>query len=370
MTLVAIALISAGLLAYEVLLTRLFSIIQWHHFAYMVISIALLGYGASGTFLAFAQDRLRRRFVSVFALCAALFAVSAVAGFAMAERLPFNALAVIWEPSQLLYLVVLYLLLTVPFACGATCIGLALVAFPNNIGRIYRSDMLGAGAGALGVVAGLFGLSPSQALQAVATLGFAAAAVASLGAGFERGNWRTAGYAAAGLAALAIPHSWTGLRLSEYKGLSQALLVPGAEVLTERSSPLGLLTVLRSPAIPFRHAPGLSLNNPVETPPQLGVFTDGDGLSAITAFDGRLEPLAYLDYTTAALPYHLLERPHVLILGAGGGADVLLALYHGAAQIDAVELNPQLVRLVKETYADFAGRLYDRAEVRVIVAEA
>src|SRR5882672_5650931 len=136
MPLVAIALTSAGLLAYEVLLTRLFSIIQWHHFAYMVISIALLGYGASGTFLAVAQDRLRLRFTSVFALCAALFAVSAVAGFVVAQRLPFNALAVIWEPSQLLYLLALYLLFTVPFACGATCIGLALA--------VYRSDMLGA----------------------------------------------------------------------------------------------------------------------------------------------------------------------------------------------------------------------------------
>src|SRR5882672_7278850 len=148
MPLVAVALTSAGLLAYEVLLTRLFSIVQWHHFAYMVISIALLGYGASGTFLAFARDRLRRHFISVFASCAALFAVSAVTGFAVAQRLPFNALAVIWEPSQLLYLVVLYLLLTVPFACGATCVGLALLAFPSDIGRIYRSDMLGAGAGA------------------------------------------------------------------------------------------------------------------------------------------------------------------------------------------------------------------------------
>src|SRR3984893_10129663 len=237
MTLVAIALISAGLLAYEVLLTRLFSIVQWHHFAYMVISIALLGYGASGTFLAFARDRLRRRFASVFALCAALFAISAVGCFVVAQQLPFNALAVIWEPSQLLYLCLLYLLFTVPFACGATCIGLALVAFPNDIGRVYRSDMLGAGAGALGIVAGLFVLSPSQALQAVAILGFAAAAVASLGAGAARGKWRTAGYAAAGLAALAIPHSWTGLRLSEYKGLSQGPLGPRGEMLAQTAHP-------------------------------------------------------------------------------------------------------------------------------------
>src|SRR5262245_57118650 len=107
--LVAIALISSGLLAYEVLLTRLFAIFQWHHFAYMVIAIALLGYGASGTFLAFAQERLRRQSAGVFALCAALFGFSAVGGFVLAQRLPFNALAVIWEPSQLLYLLLLYL---------------------------------------------------------------------------------------------------------------------------------------------------------------------------------------------------------------------------------------------------------------------
>src|SRR5438105_15025003 len=110
MPLVAIALTSAGLLAYEVLLTRLFAIIQWHHFAYMVISIALLGYGASGTFLAVTGNRLRRRAGAAFATGAILFAVSAVASFAVAERLSFNALAVIWEPRQLLYLVVLYLL--------------------------------------------------------------------------------------------------------------------------------------------------------------------------------------------------------------------------------------------------------------------
>ena len=60
----------------------------------------------------------------------------------------------------------------------------------------------------------------------------------------------------------------------------------------------------------------------------------------------------------SALPYHLLERPAVLILGAGGGADVLLALYHNAAPIDAVELNAQVVRLVRATYADFAGTTF------------
>jgi spermidine synthase len=371
MPLLAVAAVSAAVLAYEVLLTRLFSIIQWHHFAYMVISIALLGYGASGTFLTLAQHLLRRHVTAVFAASAMVFGISAVAAFALAERLPFNALAVIWEPRQLLYIPLLYLLFAVPFFCGATCIGLVLAAFPDHIARIYRYDLVGAGMGALGAVAALLLVFPSTALRLAAGLAVAAGALASLRRIDVATPWRVSVLALGVIAALALlPPAATELRLSPYKGLSQALVVPGSEVVDEESSPLGLLTVVRSPLIPFRHAPGLSLNNAVEPPPQLGVFTDGDALSVITAFDGRTEPLSYLDQTPAALPYHLLEQPAVLILGAGGGADVLLALHRRAARIDAVELNERYVRLVQVTHADFAGRLYDRPEVRVHVAEA
>jgi hypothetical protein len=73
---------------------------------------------------------------------------------------------------------------------------------------------------------------------------------------------------------------------------------------------------------------------------------------------------------TAALPYQLLERPRVLVLGAGAGGDVLQALVHGARQVDAVELNPQLVALVQEDLASFSGRPYSAPGVRLHVAEA
>jgi len=368
----AVALVSAGALAYEVLLTRLFSIVQWHHYAYMVISIALLGYGVSGAFLALAGEALRRHLRAAFAAGAALFAVSAVLSFAVAERLPFNPLAVIWEPRQPLFLPILYGLFALPFFGAATCIGLALAAFPHRVGRIYRYDLMGAAAGAIGLMLALFVVFPDAALRLVALMGLLAAtlAISLRDNGAIRKSRAAACSVAAVAACAALPPSWTALHLSEYKGLSQALLVPGAQVLVEDSSPLGLLTVVSSPTVPLRHAPGLSLNNATEPPAQLGVFTDGDGLTAITAFDGRREPLAYLDFATAAMPYHLLEKPDVLILGAGGGADILLALLHGAATIDAVELNPQLVRLVAERFSAFAGHLYERPGVRVHVAEA
>ncbi len=127
---------------------------------------------------------------------------------------------------------------------------------------------------------------------------------------------------------------------------------------------------MKSPVIPFRHAPGLSLNASFEPPTQLGVFTDGEGMSVITKDDGQHDAFAYMDFFTSALPYHLLNQPRVLILGAGGGADILQARYLGAQSIDAVEMNPQMADLVINTYADFAGNLYADKNVHLHIDEA
>ena len=77
----AIALLSAAALGYEVLLTRLLSVIQWHHFSYMIISLALLGYGASGSFLALLGERVCKHFYPFFAINAMLFGVTSTGGF-------------------------------------------------------------------------------------------------------------------------------------------------------------------------------------------------------------------------------------------------------------------------------------------------
>ena len=162
--------------------------------------------------------------------------------------------------------------------------------------------------------------------------------------------------------------------MSPYKELSQTLRIPEARVVEQRFSPLGLVSVVESPRIPLRHAPGLSLNATAEPPPQLAVFIDGEGLNALTRFDGRRDSLAHLDQITLGAALPPAARPRVLVLGAGAGADVLQAHYHGARQIDAVELNPQVVDLVRRRFADYAGGIYSggsaSAPVRVHVAEA
>jgi spermidine synthase len=368
--LLAVALVSAAALAYEILLMRLFSINLWHHFAYMIISLALLGWGASGALLTLLPGAAApRRFAPVFSASAALFGLTAVGSFALAQRVPFNPLELLWDPRQPLQLFAVYLLLLLPFLCAGLCICLALARYRGALARIYSVDILGAGAGSLGVVALLFVLAPFDALKWIGALGCVAAAVAWLECGGPR-RWPAAALLAlAGLPWL-LPPAWLAPRMSPYKELSQTLRVPGARVVAERASPLGLVSVVESPRVPLRHAPGLSLAATSEPPPQWGVFTDGEGLNALTRFDdGRRERLAHLDQISSALPYHLLQRPRVLVLGAGAGADVLQAHYHGARQIDAVELNPQLVELVQRDFAHAAGGVYG-AMARVHVAEA
>ncbi|MDF2689657.1 MAG: spermidine synthase, partial [Microvirga sp.] len=366
--LAAIGILAGASIAYEILLTRLFSILLWHHFAYMIISVALLGIGASGTVLAFARGALAPRFTVAFIGCAVLFAVLSIGGFAFAQRVPFNPLEVIWDFDQQLHLARIYLVLALPFGAAGAAIGLAFIRFGDEIAAIYRADLIGAGLGALLIVSLLYLLAPEDCLRILGGLGFLAAALAAYADAARR--------AAAVLAVLAVispvawPASWLEPRPSPYKGLSVALTAPGARVLTERSSPLGLLTVVESTQIPFRHAPGLSLGATTEPPPQLGAFTDAEALSVITRFTGDMGMLDYLDQQTLALPYHLLERPRTLILGAGGGADVLSAQYHHASHIDAVELNPDLIDLVRGEFAGFAGGIYDRADVTLHIAEA
>jgi spermidine synthase len=367
----AIALVSVSAIAYEILLMRLLSIVQWHHFAGMVISLALLGYGVSGTVIALLRQHFEPRFDIAFSTSALLLSVSLVSCVALGQQIPFNALEVIWDPRQYLYLAGLYLLFMLPFFFAAMCIGLAFAARRDIVGRIYSCDLLGAGLGAVLVMALLFLAQPQRAVIGLSALALVASFLAApVTPGTPRRRLMAAQLAWLLGLLYALPEDRIGLHVSEFKGLSQALQVVDAHILAERSSPLGLLTVVESPRVPFRYAPGLSLNSKSLPPDQLGVFTDAEGLSVITAFDGDPAALHYLGDVTAALPYQLLDRPQVLVLGAGAGADVLLALHNGARRVDAVELNPQMADLLRGEFSEFAGHVYEHERVSLELGEA
>ena len=379
-------MVSASVLSYQVILVRAFSIGQWHHFAYMVISIALLGFGASGTLLA-ALERKRTdtaascqfSYASWFAISATLFAVALSVSFWLTQRVPFDPFLIIWDRRQMLYLGSYYLALFVPFFAGATAIGVVLTSESATCPRLYAFNMAGSGAGALLALVLLSIVSVERAVIGVTALAQGAATLALFNGDFfhDRGVRRF--FALAGVALMAMLTIVSVLRppavrLSQYKGLNYALNLPGAQVLAERSSALARVDVVASPAI--REAPGLSLIAPMDAVPprQLGLYLDAESAGVITAFDGDTSRLNYLDWMVTAAPYFALpdarQDLRVCVLGAGGGAGVLLALRHAAWQVDAVEVDPNLAQLMRREFRVFAGGLYDRPEVRFHRAEA
>jgi hypothetical protein len=366
--LVSILLFSAAGLAYEVLLMRLFSIVHWHHFAYMIISIALLGFGASGTFIAIAQTRSRGAYRTAYLANGAAFAVATFVCFVLAQRIPFNTLEILWDPTQWALLGAIYVVLALPFFFLANLLALSLQRFDADIGRVYGADLAGAGIGAASIVALLYVLHPAAALKVVTTMAVIAWSIARV----ETHAAQPKRWGAAAVAALAalwlLPPVIAQPAMTPYKGLPTSLLVPGTRIVGERSSPLALLSVVESPEVPFRYAPGMSLTVVAGIPPQLGVFSDGDGFSPVSHYGGDAAELAYLDALTSALPYHLVAQPRTLIVGANGDA-ILQAVGGGATQVDAVEINSDRIAVLDTDYAGFYGWSYLSPRVRLREAD-
>src|SRR5688572_28022422 len=282
---VAIGLTSAAALAYQLLLMRWLAIAHWYPFAAMIISLALLGHGASGTWLSlWLRGRppawLATRFEWAFAWCTLLFALFAALALAIAGAIPFNGLELVWNPRQLLWLSALYLLLAVPFFFAASCFGLAFARHGQRIPLLYGADLLGAGIGALAAMA-LAYVPVERGLMIAALCGPIAAAMVLM----RQRQLVAAVLVAITLVAL-LPGKVLKPQSNEFKGMSRALLLPGARVLRESPGPYGRLTVLESAQVPLRHAPGLGLQFTGEPAGQLALFADGDALSVIVRDDG------------------------------------------------------------------------------------
>ncbi len=363
----SVFLLSAAALAYEILLMRLFSVIQWHHFAYMIIGLALLGYGASGTVVAIGQRRFLRFFDTNYQLAAALFPVTAVACFLLAQQIPFNAEEILWDGRQILYLCVLFVLLSMPFFFVASAICLVLMRHHSCLPRVYAADLAGAGSGGLGAIFLLYTLPPLWALLAVGAVGVGAGLLAAWE--LNAFSKKTAAVALAGMCILIVIASNAELLPSPYKAQRQLLRIEGSRIVSERSSPLGLISVVESGLVPLRHAPGLSVNARGQLPVQMGLFTDGGNMAAMAQKPSARGQLKYLDYLTSALAYHLGFIGRVFVVGAGGGADVLQARYHQATRIDVAELNPQVVDLVDRTHASFTGSPFSTPDVHLRIGD-
>jgi hypothetical protein len=288
----AVFLLSAAILSHEVCLLRVLSLAYWHHAAALVVSVALLGFGAAGTLLALAP-RLKR--AATVSWCAALYAVAIPLSARAAGAVDFNVLEVGWDGTQWLRLLALEAVFFVPFLCAATGIAVALALAAESAGPVYAANLLGSAAGALAAPLLLDGLAPHAALLA--------AACTAAAAGFVQ--LRAAGAFALVLAmALGIGAE---LPMSPFKAWPSA---PDKKDIATEHGARGRLDSARVPALHF--APGLSLLAAEYPENQVGLYKDGHLVGA-----RDLGSSTYLDATVGALPFHMLKPRTVLLLGVG-----------------------------------------------------
>src|SRR5688500_4545729 len=210
---------------------RWLAIAHWHPFAVVIISLALLGHGVSGTVLSLVRTRALRRFELWFPASALAFALSAAACLLLARAIPFNGLELAWDLRQLGWLSALYLCLALPFFFAAMCFGLAFARHGDDIPRLYGADLAGAGAGAL-LALGLAWSAPvDRALASAVMLAPIAAMLAA------SGRSRRFVIAAAGVVLLALATAATTRALSPplnpFKGLARTLLLRDARIVAE-----------------------------------------------------------------------------------------------------------------------------------------
>lgn len=318
--------ISAAALLLEISLTRIFSVSRWYHFAFMVVSIALLGFAASGSLLnVFPQ--IRNNPYSPF-LSSVLFSLSVVASFFISDKIEMDPYKILIKPHLLGSIALYYVLLSVPFLCAGLSTSVLLSKTPKKAGTLYGFSLAGSAAGCLLIFA--FPVFGSKIILFSSLLGV----VASLFFALKRNHRLISVFVLITLVFL--PPSVYAITMSPYKSLPLALNYPGAHILSTEWNTISRIDIVESP---LRHAPGLSLTYPRELPSQLGLTIDGNNISSLSESD------SFVEYLPQAAAY-VVPRKEVLIINPQG-LDVATAL-HFEATVTVAEGNPLIIKTAQK----------------------
>ena len=353
-----------ALIAYEILLIKVFAIQYWYHFASLIISIALLGFGASGSFIFIFRDVLKRRPLAVIYSLPICFLLTLWLNLYLSRIIVFNPLMLAWRVEEIFNFSLLCLFIFIPFFLGALTIGMGFTLYTEDIHRIYFSNLTGSGVGALIVLLSLFHLGPSELILIISLISLIATFPLCV-----TGIRKLVSFVlicAVILSYVAFLHE-TPLAMNDFKDLTQAKKLKGAKGEVQIFGPLGFVAVVDSPA--YHYLPDLSLNCPDPLPRQKGLFLDGNSVGAINRFAGDIDSLGFMDCRTVSLPYKLFKNPSVLIIGGGGGTEVLNARYHGAEHVDLVEINRDIIHVMRDRYKEFSGGIYDENRITVFAED-
>ncbi|MFN9844472.1 MAG: spermidine synthase [Planctomycetota bacterium] len=383
-TLAGIFCLGLSVILFEIALTRVFAIMMWHHFTYMVISIGLLGFGASGSLLTATRLGATERAADRALVWTSLgYGVSVVLAFCFATLVRIDSLAV-WEQKQnFLALFFVYLIIFVPFLLGGLGIGLALTRHVQSVNRLYFADLVGSACGAGLSVLLMKWYGSSATVVLAGSFGLLAAFCFGLGVGWRYLLLTVPGLALAG---------WLGIG---FAGGAPALGVPAmdwrvpfapgkealvAEVLLREAEQRGALAGQRAELERIYSATAeVQVGPSIPSPPMIGgdqgrvdqrlieargVAQDGTAPTMLFKDAAKLDSFPFLDDTQAATAYVVhraagKKDQQVMVIGVGGGVDVMVALANGAKHVTAVELNTAMIEMVTERHRDYLGGLFD-----------
>lgn len=366
--------VTMATLMYELLLTRIFSVTMWYHFAFVAVSVAMFGMTAGALIVYlmpgyFAPERVKRQMAG----SSLLFAVTSVTSFLSHLCIPFvTARSIVGAFS----IALTYTVLCVPFIFSGVCVCLALTRFPRQVSRLYAADLAGAAVGCILLFVALNVTDGPTAVVVVAMLAAGAAVLflndSAVREAGQRRLQRASVILCALLAVFATGHTWLVHRQGS---LMRPIWVKGQvepPPLWEKWNSFSRITVTGN--IDWRQQPigwGVSRTLPKDrTARQVWLLMDGNAGTALTGYDGQPETLDFLKYDVVNLAHYIRRSANVLVVGIGGGKDVLSALQFNQKHVTGVEINRDIIRALTDVFGDFTGHIDRDPRVTFVNDEA
>ncbi len=363
-------LVTMSTLMYEILLTRIFSVTMWYHFAFLAISVAMFGLTAGALAVYLLPDRFRPELTKRhMALSTFLFGLSIPCCYVVHAMIPFV------PPADLVTLGSLtlnYLVVSVPFVLSGISVTLALTRHPESVGGIYAADLGGAAAGCIGLLLLLNVTDGPSGVLVVAGVAMLGSLLFALAVPHERQLRAASSLLTLLLLAAAVLHSWTA---REGDSLLRPIWVKGVRETTpmvERWNSYSRITV-RGDSTVARRPVGWGLPRhcaEAYTIRTLYLDIDAGAGTILTKFDGDLSKLDFLRCDIVNVAHHLRPQSSVLVIGTGGGRDLLAALVFQQESISGIEVNRDIIETVHVDLGDFTGHLERHPRVRLINDEA
>src|SRR5687768_12650546 len=370
--LAGVGAIAGAILMIELALTRIFSVTMYYHFAFLAISIALFGLSASGVYAYVMRRSFDKRSTgSLLTLHSLLFAAATVLALAALVRI---RVGLNYTHENLIKMIAIYTLAALPFFSGGAVISLAITRLRKQVNIVYGADLIGAAVGCLLLLPLLNRFGAPGVVLLAAVFGGAAALLFSP----ARTIARTAAIAAL---AVGIPG---GLQLMG----SAPFDVSNTKGHAEDTVLFAKWNSFSRVAVYDRSHGDWSLSSKYKGPVPETRFMDIDSAAStpIVRFDGDLSKVDYLKYELTGLAFRLVgsdprtvpgsdpgtvrgsDPLTALIIGPGGGRDLLTALVFGASRVDGVEVNPIIANdVMLGQFRDFSGSIYQNANVNVVV---